>query len=100
MPAVGLNWTCHLLLLLNVFQTCPAQAIPIESEEREDGSRRTTRCAWGCPVHLGILHHLGYRGRKFHLQLFTAVMIFKYLVALHSTCTMHGQLQGYSRQHW
>jgi hypothetical protein len=26
-------------------QICPAQAITIEAEEREDGSRRTTRCA-------------------------------------------------------
>lgn len=25
-------------------QVCPAQAITIEAEEREDGSRRTTRC--------------------------------------------------------
>ncbi len=26
-----------------VLQVCPAQAITIEAEEREDGSRRTTR---------------------------------------------------------
>jgi hypothetical protein len=31
------------LLGINNFQICPAQAITIEAEEREDGSRRTTR---------------------------------------------------------
>lgn len=47
----------------NTFQICPAQAITIEAEEREDGSRRTTRydidmtkciycgfCQESCPV--------------------------------------------------
>jgi NADH dehydrogenase (ubiquinone) Fe-S protein 8 len=28
---------------MNDVQICPAQAITIEAEEREDGSRRTTR---------------------------------------------------------
>ena len=31
------------MLVLVVDQICPAQAITIEAEEREDGSRRTTR---------------------------------------------------------
>jgi NADH dehydrogenase (ubiquinone) Fe-S protein 8 len=48
---------------LLVLQICPAQAITIEAEEREDGSRRTTRydidmtkciycgfCQEACPV--------------------------------------------------
>lgn len=30
-------------LFFELFQVCPAQAITIEAEEREDGSRRTTR---------------------------------------------------------
>jgi len=47
----------------SVLQVCPAQAITIEAEEREDGSRRTTRydidmtkciycgfCQEACPV--------------------------------------------------
>jgi NADH dehydrogenase (ubiquinone) Fe-S protein 8 len=47
----------------NMSQVCPAQAITIEAEEREDGSRRTTRydidmtkciycgfCQESCPV--------------------------------------------------
>ena len=56
---------CHQsdLLLLPRAQVCPAQAITIEAEEREDGSRRTTRydidmtkciycglCQEACPV--------------------------------------------------
>ena len=32
-----------LTLVFIVYQICPAQAITIEAEEREDGSRRTTR---------------------------------------------------------
>jgi formate hydrogenlyase subunit 6/NADH:ubiquinone oxidoreductase subunit I len=49
--------------MLTIFQICPAQAITIEAEEREDGSRRTTRydidmtkciycgfCQESCPV--------------------------------------------------
>ena len=52
---------CSILTV--VFQICPAQAITIEAEEREDGSRRTTRydidmtkciycgfCQESCPV--------------------------------------------------
>lgn len=48
---------------LTIMQICPAQAITIEAEEREDGSRRTTRydidmtkciycgfCQESCPV--------------------------------------------------
>ena len=31
-----------------VLQVCPAQAITIEAEEREDGSRKTTRCVRHC----------------------------------------------------
>jgi NADH dehydrogenase (ubiquinone) Fe-S protein 8 len=51
------------MLLLIIVQICPAQAITIEAEEREDGSRRTTRydidmtkciycgfCQESCPV--------------------------------------------------
>lgn len=51
------------LPLTNPLQICPAQAITIEAEEREDGSRRTTRydidmtkciycgfCQESCPV--------------------------------------------------
>lgn len=49
--AVDGEWAgVHLALLPArplLVQICPAQAITIETEEREDGSRRTTRWAWG-----------------------------------------------------
>ncbi len=34
---------CCVRLTQHALQVCPAQAITIEAEEREDGSRRTTR---------------------------------------------------------
>ena len=57
---------------------CPAMAITIESEQREDGSRRTTRydidltkcifcgfCEESCPVDSIVeTHHLEYHGEK------------------------------------
>ncbi|KAL6001742.1 hypothetical protein ACLOJK_007483 [Asimina triloba] len=65
-----IRWLAKVLELYEVFlfivfsgQICPAQAITIEAEEREDGSRRTTRydidmtkciycgfCQEACPV--------------------------------------------------
>ena len=70
-PAVTAQASVHILEMqmselpscLRVRQVCPAQAITIEAEEREDGSRRTTRydidmtkciycglCQEACPV--------------------------------------------------
>ena len=39
-------WLCDLVKFL--LKVCPAQAITIEAEEREDGARRTTRYARTC----------------------------------------------------
>ena len=36
--------TAHCITM--AMQVCPAQAITIEAEEREDGSRKTTRCTF------------------------------------------------------
>ena len=35
-------------------QVCPALAITIEAEEREDGSRKTTRCCPACAMIQGV----------------------------------------------
>ena len=46
-----------LTLVFIVYQICPAQAITIEAEEREDGSRRTTRW-WVLLGDLNLTHSL------------------------------------------
>lgn len=50
-------WTHEAII---VHQICPAQAITIEAEEREDGSRRTTRwrIVLPSPFHLPLIFQL------------------------------------------
>ncbi|MBA0619847.1 hypothetical protein Godav_005644 [Gossypium davidsonii] len=43
-----------LLVLIVVYQICPAQAITIEAEEREDGSRRTTSSTLQVCIYCGL----------------------------------------------
>ena len=43
--------------LVCTLKVCPAQAITIEAEEREDGARRTTRYFFERTFHLHYHHH-------------------------------------------